>query len=53
MRHMTALKLTLSRRQGPELRDTWQRQSLPRQGDEVQDHEIHDVVRAHLYRELT
>jgi hypothetical protein len=30
--HVVAPELTLSRRQGPELRDTWQHQSLPRQG---------------------
>jgi hypothetical protein len=33
--HMAAPELTSSRRQDPELRDTWQHRSSPRQGGKV------------------
>jgi hypothetical protein len=35
MGHVVALELTLSGRQGLELRDTWQHKSSPYQGDKV------------------
>jgi hypothetical protein len=47
--HVAAPELTLSRRQGPELRDTW---SSPQQGGEVQDRETCGGTEAHLCREV-
>jgi hypothetical protein len=47
LRHVTAPELTSSMRQGPELRDTWQRQSSPQHRGEVRNHETRDSARAH------
>jgi hypothetical protein len=52
VRHVTAPKLTSSRRQGLELRDTWQRRSSPHQGGEVQIHGTRGDVEAHLYMKV-
>jgi hypothetical protein len=45
-------ELTSSRRQGLELRDTWQRQSSPQQGSEVQVRGTHGSAGAHLCSEV-
>jgi hypothetical protein len=50
--HMAASKLTLARRQGSELRDTWRHQSSPQQGGEVRGRETRGGSRAHLCREV-
>jgi hypothetical protein len=50
--HVAALEVTSSRRQGPKLRDTWQRRSSPQHGGEVWDHGTRGSARAHLCREV-
>jgi hypothetical protein len=50
--HVAAPDLTLSRRRGLELRDTWQRRSSPQQGDEVRRRGTHGGAGAHLCREV-
>jgi hypothetical protein len=52
MGHMSAPELTSSRRQGPELRDTWEWQSSPQQGDEVRGRGTRGGAGAHLCREV-
>jgi hypothetical protein len=52
MGHVAAPELTSSRRQGPELRDTWQRWSSPQQGGEVQGHGTRGGAGVHLCREV-
>jgi hypothetical protein len=52
MGHVVAPELTSSRRQGPELRNTWQRRSSPQQGDEVRGRGTRDGAGAHLCREV-
>jgi hypothetical protein len=52
MGHVAAPKLTSSRRQGPELRDTWQRQSSPQQGGKVWGCGTRGGAGAHLCREV-
>jgi hypothetical protein len=48
---VTAPELTLSERQGPELRDTWQRRISPQQRGEVWGHETRGSAGAHLNKE--
>jgi hypothetical protein len=50
--HGAAPELISSRRQGPELRDTWQRRSSPQQGGEVRGCGTHGGTGAHLCREV-
>jgi hypothetical protein len=49
---MAAPELTLSRRQGPEQRDTWQCRSSPQQGGEVQGRGTRGGAGPHLCREV-
>jgi hypothetical protein len=51
-RHVTAPELTLARRRGSELRDTWWRRSSSQQVGEVQGRGTRGGSRAHLYREV-
>jgi hypothetical protein len=50
--HMAAPELTLSGKQGLELRDTWQHRSSHQQGGEVQGRGTHGGAKAHLCREV-
>jgi hypothetical protein len=50
--HMAALELTLARRRGLDLRDTWRRRSSPHQGGEVRGYETRGSSGAHLCREV-
>jgi hypothetical protein len=52
MGHVAAPELTSSKRQGPEPRDTWQRQSSPQQGGEVRGRGTHGGTGVHLCREV-
>jgi hypothetical protein len=52
MGHVVASELTSSRRQGPELRDTWQRRISPQQGGEVLGRGTRGGAGAHLCREV-
>jgi hypothetical protein len=52
MGHVAALELTLSARQGPELRDTWQHRSSPQHGDEVQGRGTRGGAGAYLCSEV-
>jgi hypothetical protein len=52
MGHVIASELTSSRRQGPELRDTWQRRISPQQGGEVLGRGTRGGAGAHLCREV-
>jgi hypothetical protein len=50
--HVAALELTSSKRQGLELRYTWQRWSSPQQGGEVHDRGTRGSIEAHLINEV-
>jgi hypothetical protein len=50
--HVAAPELTSSKRQGPELRDTWQHRRSPQQGGEVRGRGTRGGAGAHLYREV-
>jgi hypothetical protein len=50
--HEAAPELTSARRQGPELRDTWQRRSSPQQGGEVRGSGTRSGAGAHFCREV-
>jgi hypothetical protein len=52
MGHVAASGLTSSERRGPELRDTWQRQSSPQQGGDVRGRGTCGGAGAHLDREV-
>jgi hypothetical protein len=52
MGHVATSGLTSSERRGPELRDTWQRQSSPQQGGEVRGRGTCGGTGAHLDREV-
>jgi hypothetical protein len=49
--HVAAPELTSARKQGPELRDTWQRRSSPQQGGEVRGYRTRGNVGAHISKE--
>jgi hypothetical protein len=51
MGHVEALEPTSTGKRGPELRDTWQRQSSSQQGGEVRGRETRGNAGAHLDRE--
>jgi hypothetical protein len=48
--HVTAPELNSARRRGPGPRNTWQHQSLPRQGGEVQGYRTRESTEAYLDR---
>jgi hypothetical protein len=50
--YVAAPELTSARRQDPELKDTWRRQSSPQHEDKVRGRETRDSVGAYLYREV-
>jgi hypothetical protein len=52
MGHVAAPELTLSRRQGLELRDTWQHWSSPQQGGKVRSTGTCGGAEAHLCSEV-
>jgi hypothetical protein len=52
MGHVAASELTLSGRQGPELRDAWQRRSSPQQGGEVWGRGTRGGAESHLCSEV-
>jgi hypothetical protein len=50
MGHVAAPEPTLTGRRGPELRNTWHRQSSTQQEDEARVHGTHDSTGVHLNR---
>jgi hypothetical protein len=52
IRHVAASEPTSVGRRGPELRNTWQRQSLTQQGGEARGHGTCDSTGAHLSKEV-
>jgi hypothetical protein len=50
--YVAAPELTLTRRQGPELRNTWQHRSSTQQGGVARDHGPHGSTGAHLSKEV-